>query len=485
MASASSNAKQSLYPEVNQSHPDLNTPFYYSAPATTSTGTGGGGSLYPTVDPNQLAENLFPETAEEEAAPPPPTTEETVVAVPGAQLHLVDPDRSLDLGAGTLSVVRLRQGDHTVAVLARLVPEKPHHRRGLFRLFSSGRSGDGAAEQQEPVQWPLTRDVAAVKLDAAHYFFSLHVPHTDHPEDKEDAGDEAEAALSYGLTVAGKGQEKVLQELDRVLEEYTTFSVKQVEAAAKEKSEVMDSRAVADITPEEAVGDKKEVVEEKAAAFWTTIAPNVDDYSSSVARLIARGSGQLVRGIIWCGDITAEGLQRGEDVAKKSMGPSAKPTQVKPSTLRRMKRARRVTKMSNKVANSVLSGVLKVTGFVTSTVINSKPAQKFFKLMPGEVILASLDGFGKIWDAVEVSGKNVMQTSSVVTTSVVTHRYGEQAGEATHNYLHATGNALGTAWAVFKIRKALDPKGNMKKSSIASQAAHAVAKESIARQKKK
>lgn len=328
MASAS---KQSLYPQVDQSHPDLNTPFY-SAP-TTSTGTGS--SLYPTVDPNELAENLFPETAEEEAAPPPPTTEETIVDVPGAQLHLVDPDRSLDLGAGTLSVVRLRQGDHSVAVLARLTPQKPHQRRSLFRLFSSGRS------EHEPVQWPLTRDVAAVKLDAAHYFFSLHVPHTDHPEDKEDAEDaetEAEAALSYGLTVAGKGQEKVLEELDRVLEEYTTFSVKQVEAAAKEKSEVMDSRAVAEITPEEAVGDKKEVIEEKSAAFWTTIAPNVDDYSSSVARLIARGSGQLVRGIIWCGDITAEGLRRGEDVAKKSVGPNTTPTQVKPSTLRRMKR---------------------------------------------------------------------------------------------------------------------------------------------------
>lgn len=50
--------------------------------------------------------------------------------------------------------------------------------------------------------------------------------------------------------------------------------------------------------------------------------------------------------------------------------------------------------MSNRVANSILSGVLKVSGFVTSTVLNSKPAQKFFKLMPGEVILASLDGFG-------------------------------------------------------------------------------------------
>ena len=33
-----------------------------------------------------------------------------------------------------------------------------------------------------------------------------------------------------------------------------------------------------------------------------------------------------------------------------------------------------------------------------------------------------LNGSGKVWDAVEVSGKNVMKTSSVVTTSVVTHR---------------------------------------------------------------
>jgi len=487
MAFASSNAKQSLYPDVDQSHPDLNTPFFSAPTTSTCAGAGAatGNSLYPTVDPNELAQNLFPETVEEDAAPPPPTTEETIIAVPGAQLHLIDPDRSVDLGAGTLSIVRLRQGDHSVAVLARLIHEKPHHRRDLFRLFSSGRSDAGA--EQEPVQWPLARDVAAVKLDPAHYFFSLHVPHTDHPDDKDDADGaeaDAEAALSYGLTVVGKGQEEVLAELDRVLEEYTTFSVKQVETAAKEKSEVMDARAVAEITPEEAVGDKKEVVEEKSAAFWTTIAPNVDDYSSSVARLIARGSGQLVRGIIWCGDITAGGLRRGEEVMKKSVGPSTKPTQVKPSTLRRMKRARRVTKMSNRVANSILSGVLKVTGFVTSTVLNSKPAQKFFKLMPGEVILASLDGFGKIWDAVEVSGKNVMQTSSVVTTSVVTHRYGEQAGEATHNYLHATGNVLGAAWAVFKIRKALDPKGNMKKSFV-SQAAHAVAKESVARQKKK
>jgi spartin len=47
-------------------------------------------------------------------------------------------------------------------------------------LFSS--EGSDAGVEQEPVQWPLARDVVVVKLDPAHYFFSLHVPHTDHPE---------------------------------------------------------------------------------------------------------------------------------------------------------------------------------------------------------------------------------------------------------------------------------------------------------------
>jgi spartin len=302
-----SQQSQSLYPQVEQSHPDLNTAFLAAS-----------SSLYPTVDPDELAENLFPEAKEDEdAAPPPPATEETLVAVPGAQLHLVDPARSVDLGAGTLSVVRLLQGGHSVAVLARLAPPG-RQRRGLLRLFSR-------SEAEPVVQWPLTRDVAAVKLDTSHYFFSLFVPHSDH--DDEDA-----AALSYGLTVAGKGQDEALAQLDRVLEEYTTFSVKQV--GEKSSEAMMGTRAaVTDITPEEAAGDEK-----SAAAFWTTVAPNVDDYSSSVARLVARGSGQMVRGIIWCGDVTAEGLRRGEGVVRKTVGPSATPAQLSPSTLRRMKR---------------------------------------------------------------------------------------------------------------------------------------------------
>jgi hypothetical protein len=87
------------------------TPRRLLAEAAPSPAATASSLLCPTVDPDELAENLFPEAKEDEdAAPPLPATEETLVAVPGAQLHLVDPDRSIDLGAGTLSIVRLLQG---------------------------------------------------------------------------------------------------------------------------------------------------------------------------------------------------------------------------------------------------------------------------------------------------------------------------------------------------------------------------------------
>lgn len=49
--------------------------------------------------------------------------------------------------------------------------------------------------------------------------------------------------------------------------------------------------------------------------------------------------------------------------------------------------------MTEKVANGLLSGVLKVSGFFTSSLVNSKVGKKFFGLLPGEIVLASLDGF--------------------------------------------------------------------------------------------
>lgn len=50
-------------------------------------------------------------------------------------------------------------------------------------------------------------------------------------------------------------------------------------------------------------------------------------------------------------------------------------------------------------------------------------------------------------------------------------RYGEQAAEATHEGLGAAGHAFGTAWVVFKIRKALNPKSVFKPTTLVKAAA--------------
>jgi spartin len=69
---------------------------------------------------------------------------------------------------------------------------------------------------------------------------------------------------------------------------------------------------------------------------------------------------------------------------------------------------------------------------------------------------------------VEVAGKNVLSTSSTVTTGLVSHRYGDKAAAATNEGLDAAGHAIGTAWAVFKIRQALNPKSVLKPTALAT-----------------
>ena len=50
-------------------------------------------------------------------------------------------------------------------------------------------------------------------------------------------------------------------------------------------------------------------------------------------------------------------------------------------------------------------------------------------------------------------------------------RYGEEAAKATSEGLNAAGHAVGTAWAAFKIRQALNPKSVIKPTNIAKHAA--------------
>lgn len=329
-------------------------------------------------------------------------SEDVLLRLPGAQLHLIDRRRSLPLAAGDLSLLRIRDGDTSLAATARL----------------------------GPIQWPLARDVAAVRLDPCHYSFSLTVPAS--PDDP----------LHYGLTLSDPNPR-----LDGVLATYTRFSA----------HSVVGSEGLADRVRGEV----------EAAAYWTAVAPNVEEYGGTVAKAIAMGADNLAKGILWCGEMTVERLRSGNEVLRKRIQPGDAEAEVNPEMLKRIKMVKKVTKMSEEVAAGILSGVVKVTGYFTGSLANSKAGIKFFSLLPGEIVLASLDGFGKICDAIEEAGKDVLSKSSTVTTGLVSHKYGEKAAAATNEGLDAAGHALGTAWAVFKIGQAMNPKRLLKPRSLA------------------
>ncbi|CAH8325386.1 unnamed protein product [Eruca vesicaria subsp. sativa] len=388
--------------------------------------------LYPSLNVDDLVNNIFPETA----SAPPISTEEVILTIHGAILHLIDKSYSVELAVGDLHLLRLVQGDITVAVFARVNDE---------------------------IQWPLTKDQPSVKVDESHYFFSLRPV--------QETGSDPSEMLNYGLTIASKGQEPLLEKLDEILAEYSGFTEEKAE------TEGMELTAAKETAPEELTGKRRKMVEKQCTAYWTTLAPNVEDYSGVAAKMVAAGSGQVIKGILWCGDVTMERLMWGNEFMKRKLTKAEKEREVSPATLKRLKRVRKMTKMTDKVAKGVLSGAVKVSGFFTSSVVNSAAGKKLFGLLPGEMVLATLDGFNKVCDAVEIAGKNVMKTTSDVTTEIVDHKYGAKTAEATNAGLGAAGHALGTAWTVFKLRQVLNPKSAVKPSSLATTAIKVAAKE--------
>ncbi|WJX89158.1 hypothetical protein P8452_71175 [Trifolium repens] len=203
-----------------------------------SHSSSSSSSMYPSITTNNPPNTPQPH-------------EHVLVTVPNVILHLIQKDSSVHLASGDLTISSLKEEEKVIAVLARI--------------------GD-------QIQWPLAKDVSTLKLDDSHYFFTLQIPYNDKTDNEDQV-------LNYGMTVETKGSQKlsILKKLDEVLENYSFFKVEKVKGV--KGWEVLE---------------KKEVVEEtSAAAYWTTLAPNVEDYSGRFTRWIAAGSGQMIRGILF------------------------------------------------------------------------------------------------------------------------------------------------------------------------------------------
>ena len=68
------------------------------------------------------------------------------------------------------------------------------------------------------------------------------------------------------------------------------------------------------------------------------MAPSVDDYGNGVAKAVASGAGQIIRGIFWVRDSTVVKLENGAINMTKNSNPTDKPTDMRLSTLRNLQR---------------------------------------------------------------------------------------------------------------------------------------------------
>ncbi|KAH8972332.1 hypothetical protein BDL97_02G189500 [Sphagnum fallax] len=426
----------------------------------------GGGALGDQEGESDRKEEEDGQDDDEAQEGPVEAQEECLLTIPGAIAHMVDDQESVHLSTGTFSIVRIIQKGSGIVILAHV--------------------GDS-------LHWPVTKDTPTVKLDSTHYFFSLPIPASvDEADDDDDghnkeSGEKVPEILTYGVTFPAQGFDKALPVLDSLLERYSHFSSPTLIHGDKAKEEQLkrnkegglyvaskgmsilpnrnttttDNNYGGMVIPPEKVtsnGKQMQISEQNQAEFWTTMAPNVDDYGSSVAKGIATGSGQIIKGIFWVRDSTVAQLDNGSIYMQSKLKANDKEHKVSPRVLRNLHRVRRMSRATDNVAKALLTGVLVTTGFFEGAIIKSKAGKKIFKLMPGEVALVSLDAFGKLFDAVDKTGRDVLQSTSLMTQNVVSHRFGEPAARVAEETLATTGHVVSTAWTVIRLRKAFNPK---------------------------
>ncbi|RWW09338.1 hypothetical protein GW17_00027175 [Ensete ventricosum] len=270
------------------------------------------------------------------------------------------------------------------------------------------------------LRWPLTKDEPVIKLDLLHYLFTLPC---------EDGG-----FLNYGVSFAAP--HGGLASLDMFLEENACFSApSDASSSLKRKNSSYE-------------------------VYWKDYTPRIEDYNGVLAKAIAGGTGEIVKGIFKCSNAYSSQVQKGatllqpQDAASNTDASAGKKKSDNRSES--MKKRGEINKAIR--SRSLLDGVVLVTSSVSVPLVRSKAGKSLLATVPGEVLLASLD-------AIKAAERSTLAATSNVVSGAG-DRFGESAGEATEDVFATAGHAIGTAWNLFKIRKAITPSSSLQSSIL-------------------
>lgn len=155
---------------------------------------------------------------------------EVLLKIPGCKVHLMEGGEAIELANGDFTLARISDENVSIATTVSV--------------------GHEHGNEEELLQWPLTKDEPVVKLDSLHYLFSLPMKDGD--------------PLSYGVTFLDPN----LGDLDSFLKTHALLTVSN--------------------------STKKKNIQ------WKEFAPRIDDYNNVLAKAIAGGTGQIVKGIFKC-----------------------------------------------------------------------------------------------------------------------------------------------------------------------------------------
>ncbi|KAG0459545.1 hypothetical protein HPP92_022673 [Vanilla planifolia] len=331
--------------------------------------------------------------------------EEVLLLIPNAIVHLAgDPNASaVEVGRGYLTVCRITEDGVALATVIKV---------------------------GEDLRWPLTKDEPVAKLDRTHYLFSI--------PDKDGS------FLNYGVSFAG--EDGCLASFDRFLMENACFSA----------FPSADSSSYAKA--------------KNCETYWKDYAPKIEDYNGALAKAIAQGTGEIVKGIFKLSDAYSTQVQMGANLIRRPQvigsGTKTYNDTKRGGINKALQRARKLSETTEKMSRALLSGVLAVSESLTAPVVRSQAAKSFFAAVPGEILLASLDAISKVLDATEAAERRALATTSGVVAGAVCKRFGERAGEAADDAFATAGHAIGTAWNVFRMRSAFNPKSSLASAMV-------------------
>lgn len=334
---------------------------------------------------------------------------ELLLHIPGCVVNLMEEGQTIELGRGDFSIYVLSDQNIPLATIIKVANN---------------------------LQWPLTKDEPVVKLDAFHYLFTLPMKGGD--------------PLNYGVSFSDRCDKNLLGSLDSFLREHSCFSC----------SSTAKGRNNNDLD-------------------WKEFAPKVEAYNGVLARAIAGGTGQIVKGIFMCSNAYTNQVQSEGNMILSQENNNGRTTLAKTKSNNNtaaknnamnqsIKRARNLSNATQQMSKTMLNGVGIATGSVMGPLVNSKQGRAFFSMMPGEVLLASLDAVDKIMCAAEAAEQQALQATSGAAVRMVSNRYGENAGQATDDALATAGHCAGTAWNILKIRRAINPASVAKSGAIRS-----------------